>query len=104
LRRSNCIALSSEGPSPPLADTPNNIQTISFLLGGILIHLNAARIDDFVLENRVFIPQVWNVCRIWPFQHFEVVWPHRPLLDGDGIETVADCLGTYMRASEIVWA
>jgi hypothetical protein len=103
LRRSNCIAFSPEGPSPPLAGTPNNIQTISFLLGSVLIHLNAARIDNFALEDRVLIPQVWNVCRVWPIQHFEVVWPHRPLLDGDGIELVADCLGSYVRASKVAW-
>lgn len=99
------LGLSLTGPpsEPPAWGTPKNIQTISFFLGRILIHLNAAGIDNYSIESRYLLPQIWNECRIWPFQHFQLTWPRRPLVDDDGVIVVASALAEIMDASNIIW-
>lgn len=99
------LGLSLTGPpsDPPAWGTPKNVQTVSFFLGRIMVHLNAARIDDYSIESRYLIPAVWDECRIWPFQRLRMVWPRRPLLDERGVMTLASALLRIMEASDIVW-
>lgn len=99
------LGLSLTGPptDPPAWGTPKNIQTISFFLGRIFIHLNASRIDDYSIESRYILPQIWDACRIWPLQHSGLTWPRRPLLDANGIAVVASALARIIDASDITW-
>ena len=90
-------------PNPPPWGTPKNVQTVSFFLGRIMVHLNASRIDDYSIESRYLIPEVWDQCRIWPFQNLRMVWPRRPLLDETGVATVATALAEIMAVSDLVW-
>lgn len=99
------LALSLTGPpaDPPAWGTAKNIQTVSFFLGRIFVHLNAARIDNYSIESRYILPQIWDECRIWPFQHFRLTWPRRPLVDGNGIAIIASALAEIMDVSQITW-
>jgi hypothetical protein len=103
MRHSLGISLSGPPTDPPAWGTPKNIQTISFFLGRIFVHLNAARIDDYSIESRYLLPEIWGQCRIWPFQHLRLRWPRRPLLDAAGIATVSSALQRIVEASEIIW-
>jgi hypothetical protein len=99
------LGLSLDGPpsDPPAWGTPKNVQTISFFLGRILVHLNAARIDNYSIESRYLLPQIWNECRIWPFQRPRMTWPRRPLLDDNGVTVVASALAEIIAAADITW-
>lgn len=103
IRHTNCISLSDIGPVPPLDGATQNIQTISFLVGKVLFHLNAARIENFELEKRAIIVPVWGKCRIWPLQTVPMIWPRRPALDKDGIESVSSVLKRYIGVSKVRW-
>ena len=89
VRHSHTLALSDEGPTPPLDATERNIQTISLLMGRLFIHLNAARVDGFDIESRYFVTKVWDECRIWPDPNCSLSWPSRPLLDNSGLSMVS---------------
>lgn len=101
VRHTNCIAVNSPEPNPPLNGAAANIQTISFVLGRVFVHLNAARIHDFSLESRVIIPAFYANCRLWPLTHHEMVWPRRPLFSRESMAYVAATLTTYVGASTV---
>ena len=97
------MALSTEGPKPPLGGMSKNIQTTTIVLGRLFIHLNAARVDGFEIESRYKIFRVWNECRIWPDGPDSRRWPHRPLIDDDGLSMVANTLGTLFSGPNTTW-
>ena len=108
VRQSNCMVFDlTSGPRPPLLGMPHNIQTISFLLGRVFVHLNAARVDDFDLESRVThnfaAGTFWNLTRLWPTLDRPEYWPRRPLLDSNGVGLIIDTLPRYRRASKVTW-
>jgi hypothetical protein len=104
IRHSHCIALSADGPIPPLDGTAQNIQTISFLMGQAFVHVNAVRIANFDFETRFTVFPVWDRARFWPPQIMPVLWPRRPNLDSDGIDFVASVLERYINGSKTTWA
>jgi hypothetical protein len=103
MRSSFGLSLTGPPSNPPAWGTPKNIQTTSFFLGRIFVHLNAARIDDYSIEGRYLMPEIWEECRIWPFQRIQMTWPRRPLLDSKGVVTVASALAMIINASGIEW-
>jgi hypothetical protein len=103
MRHSLGLSLTGPPSDPPEWGTPKNIQTISFFLGRIMVHLNAARIPNYSIESRYDIPGVWDECRIWPFQSLRRTWPRRPLLDDNGTVVVASALQKILESSEITW-
>jgi hypothetical protein len=102
-RSSRCMALSPEGPKPPLNGTTKNIQTTTIILGRIFVHLNAARVDGFKIEDAYFVSRVWDECRIWPNSPKARRWPHRPLLDDDGLSMIARSLDTIFSRDNTTW-
>ncbi len=103
-RHSHTVALSREGPVPPVTvETPKNIQTVSFAVGRCFFHINADRIEGFRIEDRVNVVPVWDTSRFWPIQRPIRNWPHRPALNEDGIMFVMNCLQRYIDASNTVW-
>jgi len=104
LRNSHGFALSPDGPQPPFVETTQNIQTISFIFGSIFVHVNAARIDNFALEEKVIIPAFYGTCRLWPPQSKIMEFPRRPRLGTDGIQTVSNSIERYIEASKTTWA
>jgi hypothetical protein len=103
VRHSHTMALSVDGPSPSLDGTARNIQTISVLMGRLFIHLNAARVDGFEIESALHITRVWDECRIWPRPNSSLTWPHRPLLDDNGLSMVGNALDIIMSSGKVKW-
>jgi hypothetical protein len=100
IRHSHTLALSPEGPLPPLNGTERNIQTISILMGRLFVHLNAARVDGFEIEKTYDVSRVWNECRIWPSANTAFAWPHRPLLNDDGLFIIGNTLETIFQGQK----
>lgn len=111
IRHSECIMFDLSGAKPPLLDVPNNIQTITFMLGRVFIHLNAARIENFDLESRVDVTfksklaagSFWDAACIWPGSASATIWPRRPLVDSEGIRVISEVLVSYSSASKVTW-
>jgi len=103
MRHSHTLALTSEGPVPPLNGMDRNIQTISLVIGKIFVHLNAARVDGFDLESTYFVSRVWDECRIWPDPNSSCSWPHRPLLDNAGLSIMSAGLEQIIQSAKVTW-
>lgn len=102
-RHSHTMARSPDGPSPSLDGTERNIQTITILMGRLFIHLNAARVDGFEIEDAYFISRVWAECRIWPNASSSLIWPHRPLVGNDGLSMIANTLQKVFSSEKVRW-
>lgn len=72
LRISQTIALSPEGPSPPLGQLKRNIQSIAFICGKLFVFVFAVREDG--IEPTEFL-KLRKVQRIYPRQSDIVKWP-----------------------------
>lgn len=71
LRQSATLALSPDGPSPPLNGMRRNTQTVGFLIGSLFAYVTAARVDNFDLESSLNLKQL---RRIYPNQGGELIW------------------------------
>lgn len=103
MRQTRVLALSREGPKPALDGTGRNVQTTTILLGRLFIHLNAARIDNFEIEQVYFVSRVWRECQIWPTPILRRKWPHRPLLDDSGLSMIARSLEEIAASKNVKW-
>lgn len=103
IRHSHTLALSADGPVPPLDGMDRNIQTISLVVGKLFIHLNASRVDAFDFEGTYFVSRVWDECRIWPDPNSSHSWPHRPLLDNAGLSIMSDGIEQMIRSEKVKW-
>lgn len=52
VRTSHTVALTKDGPVPPLDGREKNTQQISFILGSVMLHINAARVDGFSVPRQ----------------------------------------------------
>jgi hypothetical protein len=103
MRHTSDLRLTLGPHDPPLFGADCNVQTQSFMLGKIMIHVNAARVANFDLESRYALIPFHEQCRIWPLQRIETVFPHRPLLNQEGMAKIANCL-PYLTAHQTkVW-
>lgn len=103
-RHSHTLSLSPNGPVPPLDGTNRNIQTISIILGRIFIHINAARIDGFSIEDNYFVTRIWDECRIWPDPNCALSWPHRPAPDNEGLFAISNALQAISSSPNVKWS
>jgi hypothetical protein len=103
-RHSHCVALSPEGPQPPLDGTEKNIQTVTMVAGRAVLHVTAARIENFTLEGRLNIIGFHDRCRIWPEPPGPISFPARPNLNQKGIDFVATSLERMLALSRTTWA
>lgn len=103
IRHSHTLALSKKGPIPPLGEADRNIETISLVMGKLFLHLNAARVHDFEIESAIFVSRVWDENRIWPNPNSSLTWPHRPLLDNNGLSLIGNILENIARSPKVRW-
>jgi hypothetical protein len=104
-RHSLRLAVNQSEFDPPLMGARKTIQTITFVLGRVLVHLNAARIKDYTIESR-FRTQpvnVWDQCRLWPIKDGAGRWPRQPTLNAEGVRTVSTALAHIIGAANINW-
>ncbi|MGY0800140.1 hypothetical protein ACW7G0_13950 [Lysobacter sp. A286] len=60
----------SKRPSPPLLDgLQRNVQTVTFILGRLVFHVLAARVDEFRLDEDLAYP---GLTRLWPVSSNEI--------------------------------
>lgn len=103
VRHTHSIWMPKMGPiqSPEGAD--QNIQTITFLAGRVVFHVNADRVPGFDFESTSLVLPVWHECRIWPPSRDHMAWPRKPALGEQGLETLAGCLERLVRTPKLPW-
>lgn len=72
LRISNTLALSPNGPNPPLVNVKRNTQSIAFLCGRVFIFVFASR--EVGIDSTAFI-KTDNLHRIYPQELENIEWP-----------------------------
>jgi hypothetical protein len=102
-RHTHCLSLNGTAPNPPLEGTTHNIQTLTFILGSVFIHINCARIADFELERSVLIPSLYRTSRIWPLDHYEMIWPRAPMFDCGTVRQISNTLDFFINAHRSRW-
>jgi len=97
-RHSLLISLAPKLASPLSAEVTKNVQTVSFFMGRVFVHVNAARIENFDLESRVQITPFYPAARIFPpFNGGDL---RRPV-DREGASLIAHTLQAYLDACDI---
>lgn len=102
VRTSQTVSLTPDGPVPPLEDRRKNTQQISVILGSAMLHVNAARVDGFSIENNLDMPAVVS-RRIWPPNIVPLTWPDDPILTGDQMRELAYAMDKIMAQPRANW-
>lgn len=88
-RDARCMAFNAINPDPPLGGESKNVQSVAIVLGRVFALIHAARIYNFNIEDRVRFPDLYGTSRIWPPDHFELVWPHDPIFSLEQLENMS---------------
>lgn len=102
VRTSHAVSLTMDGPTPPLEGRQKNTQQISVILGSAMLHINAARVDGFRIEDRLFMPAVVS-RRIWPPNFTTLTWPASPVLTCDQMRELAYSIKRLTALPEVKW-
>ena len=102
-RTSQAIGFGADGPNPPLEGMAKNIHAMTMIIGRAVLHVTAARIADFQMEEKVLALGFHDRCRIWPSPLGTISFPARPNLDMKGIMLVATGLQRYFAVSKKTW-
>jgi len=103
IRRSSTISLGPGGPIPKLDGMSRNVQQATFLVGKAFVHINAARVDGFDIEDRFSMPLVQKHMRIWPPSHDRRKWPGGAILNPDQIRVLSNSWQTIAQSKRAVW-
>lgn len=90
-------------PDPPLDDSPNNIQTIAFVIGRLFVYHVAARIKDFDYERKVRIPWLFDNGRLWPLGNGTMSWPRWPNFSDQDTAAIVASFTQYLAACKLHW-
>ncbi|MCR5872269.1 hypothetical protein LRS12_17080 [Sphingomonas sp. J344] len=90
-------------PSPPLGDVPNNIQTITFFLGHVFVHITSTRVDGFAIEDIALVPTLYDTARIMPAQAAEMTWPRDPKFTLDQVNEIGGLMMKALGAQDYYW-
>jgi hypothetical protein len=102
VRTSHCVSLTPDGPKPPLNGRSKNTQQISVILGSVMLHINAADLDDFKIEDRLHMPKVTD-RRIWPPNLSSMSWPADPVLTNDQMRALAYSMERLTALPQVKW-
>jgi hypothetical protein len=101
LRTSQTIALSPEGPSPPLGRLKRNMQSIAFVCGPLFVFVFAVREDD--IEPTEFL-RLKKLARIFPKQSDIIKWPPTDILTAKEMGRVAWALDEMTNLDNVKYA
>jgi hypothetical protein len=101
LRISQTIALSPEGPSPPLGRLKRNMQSIAFICGSLFVFVFAVREDS--IEPTKFL-QLKKLIRIFPNQSEVVKWPPTDTLNRIDMGRIAWALDEMKKLNNVKYA
>lgn len=102
VRTSQIVSLTPDQPVPPLEDRRKNTQQISVILGSAMLHVNAARVDGFSIEDNLDMPAVVS-RRIWPPNIVPLTWPDDPILTADQMRDLAYAMDKIMAQPRANW-
>lgn len=102
VRTSHAVSLTPDGPQPPLNGRSKNTQQISVILGSAMLHINAAHVDGFRIEDRLNMPKVVE-RRIWPPNVVPLSWPAAPILNNDQMRNLAYSMERITALPQVKW-
>jgi len=102
VRTTHLISRSKDGPSPPIEGRQKNVQQISVILGSVMLYVNAARIDDFSIEQYIDMPAV-IALRIWPPNVVPLSWPTKPFLNNQQMYQLAYSMDRIAAQPQVRW-
>jgi hypothetical protein len=102
VRTSQTVSMTNGDPVPPLEGRTKNTQQISVILGSVMLHINAARVDGFMIENNLNMPAVVG-RRIWPPNVTPLTWPGDPVLTCDQMRDLAYAMDKIMALPRANW-
>ena len=71
------MSFTSDGPKPKLEGRSRNCQTVSILIGSLIVFVLTARLDGFRPEDFF---RLGPLAQIWPMNNEIIAWPPiRPL-------------------------
>lgn len=88
---------------PSLDGMRRNVEQVTFLMGRLFVHVNAARLDGFFIEDRILIPIVHDEMRIWPLQHPAFKFPRGPILSDFELGQVSDSWNAIANSERTIW-
>lgn len=103
-RRSSVISLSPTGPVPGLDGMARNVQQVSFLIGRTMIHVNAARLEGFQIEDRFSMPIVQKHMRIFPQLAPRRKWPGMAILSAEQVRVLSNSLEIIGSSAFGIWS
>ena len=102
VRTSHTVSLTRDGPLPPLEGRQKNTQQISVILGSVMLHINAARLDGFRIEDFLTMPAIMS-RRIWPPNIAPLTWPSAPILTNDQMQALAYSIERISEQPNVKW-
>jgi hypothetical protein len=99
----NALSRGVPQPSPPLGDVANNVQTLTFYLGRVFVHVTAARVDNFWIEDIASIPLLYETAQIWPPKDVEMTWPREPAFTLTQVDNISESMPAALRAQQPYW-
>lgn len=102
VRTSQTASMTNGAPLPPLEGRTKNTEQISVILGSAMLHINAARVDGFMIENNLNMPAVVG-RRIWPPNVTPLTWPADPVISCDQMRDLAYAMEKIMALPRANW-
>lgn len=90
------------GPRPPLDGLARNIEQVTLIIGRMVFHINAARIDDLAIED-FLNPALYNGIRIWPIEREHFEWSSTRSLGAQAIANLANSMKALFKAPNVRW-
>lgn len=105
IRRTSTVSLARNGrwPIPKLEGMRRNVQQVSFLIGKAFVHVNAARVQDFAIEDRFKFPIVHQHMRFWPPTGNRRKWPGEAALTFDQLRVLSNSWEIVTRSKGVAW-
>ncbi|QIQ87360.1 hypothetical protein [Erythrobacter sp.] len=103
MRHSHTIALSRDGPDPPLNGASRNVQVVTFVAGKAVFQVVSSRLNAFSLEDRAMVTGFHDRCCIWPDPPGTFHFPNRPRLNDQSIHFISNFLERFISASRTYW-
>jgi hypothetical protein len=99
----NALIRGAPEPSPSLGDVPNNVQTLTFFLGRVFVHVTAARVDNFWIEDIASIPLLYDTAQIWPPKDMEMTWPREPAFTLRQVDNIGGIMMAALKVQKLYW-
>jgi hypothetical protein len=101
LRRTMTLSR-TPAPIPPLGPLTRNVQTVTFIIGALLVYVSACRTDGFDLDD-IVVHQDWGY-RLWPKEDRDVAWPPARALSKRDLSVLANTLDHVVNQPNYRWA